>query len=173
MVQVTDGNWYAYFANVDKAKTADSTVGLDGKGLDFGVFCGRDTLSSVFGISLSETEGFAVPKSVSLTNFTNGDSSFSSCSGSPIDSPNLNNVVRNAKSINTNPNISVRQIELNSNVWLLIQLFSVDSIVVQYNSGGSSEQVKLEYDEIENISLSLDRDLYPNNSEVFLTINDF
>ncbi|MGA0296067.1 MAG: peptidase, partial [Nitrosopumilaceae archaeon] len=37
MVQATDGNWYAYFANVDKAKIADSTVGEAGKGLDFGV----------------------------------------------------------------------------------------------------------------------------------------
>ena len=39
MVQATDGNYYAYFANVGKAKAADSTVGLAGKGLDFGVFC--------------------------------------------------------------------------------------------------------------------------------------
>jgi len=30
MVQATDGNWYAYFANVDKAKIADSIVGLAG-----------------------------------------------------------------------------------------------------------------------------------------------
>ena len=43
MVQATDGNWYAYFANVNKAKIADSTVGLAGEGLDFGVFCSRDT----------------------------------------------------------------------------------------------------------------------------------
>ncbi len=39
MVQATAGNWYAYFANVEKAKIADSTVGLAGEGLDFGVFC--------------------------------------------------------------------------------------------------------------------------------------
>ena len=39
MVQATDGSWYAYFAHVDKAKEADSTVGLSGEGLDFGVFC--------------------------------------------------------------------------------------------------------------------------------------
>ena len=55
MVQATDGNWYAYFANVDKAKIADATVGLAAKGLDFGVFCSRDTLSSILGISFSET----------------------------------------------------------------------------------------------------------------------
>ncbi len=57
MVQATDGNWYAYFANVDKAKIADSTVGLAGEGLDFGVFCSRDTSSSVFGITISQTDG--------------------------------------------------------------------------------------------------------------------
>ena len=38
MVQATDGNWYAYFAHVDKAKIADSTVGLEGHGLDLAFF---------------------------------------------------------------------------------------------------------------------------------------
>ena len=89
MVQATDGNWYAYFANVEKAKIADSTVGLAGQGLDFGVFCSRDTSSSVFGISLSETDGIAVPRSAGLGSFTNGDSSFSSCTDSPSGSANL------------------------------------------------------------------------------------
>jgi hypothetical protein len=65
MVQATDGNWYAYFANVDKAKVADS-FGKDGEGLDFGVFCGRDTDSSILGIDLSETDGVAVPYSSGL-----------------------------------------------------------------------------------------------------------
>jgi len=173
MVQATDGNWYAYFANVGNAKAADSTVGLGGEGLDFGVFCSRDTPSSVFGISLSETDGFAVPQSAGLVNFTNGNSSFSQCTGSPDGSPNLNNVVRKAKSINTNSNIPTGQIGLNSNAWPLIQLFSFSGVTIQYNPGGPSQQVSLEYDEIQNISFSVDRDLYPNNSEVFLTVNDF
>ncbi|WP_428326392.1 hypothetical protein [Nitrosopumilus sp.] len=51
MVQATDGNWYAYFANVGKAKIADATVGLAGKGLDFGEFCSRDTATSFWHIS--------------------------------------------------------------------------------------------------------------------------
>jgi hypothetical protein len=83
MVQANDGSRYAYFANVDKAKAADSTVGLAGEGLDFGVFCSKDTSSSVFGISLSETNGVAVPQSACLSDFTNGNSSFSPCTGSP------------------------------------------------------------------------------------------
>ena len=173
MVQATDGNWYAYFANVSKAKAADSTVGLTGKGLDFGVFCSRDTASSVFGISLSETDGFAVPKSVGLVGFTDGNSSFSPCTGSPTGSLNLNNVVRKAKSINTNSNIPTGQIGLNSNAWPLIQLYSFNGVTIQYNPGGSSQQVSLEYDEIQNISFNLDRDLYPSNAEIFLTVNDF
>ncbi|WP_148680023.1 peptidase [Nitrosopumilus maritimus] len=172
MVQATDGNWYAYFANVDKAKIADATVGLTGKGLDFGEFCSRDTTTSVFGISLSETDGFAIPRPDSVTGSTNGNSSFSECTSSPTTTSNHNNVVRNAKSINTNSNISVGQIGLDADAWPLIQLYSFDDVTIQYNPGGPSQQVYLDYDEIENISLGLDRELYPENSEVFLTIND-
>ena len=130
MVQATDGNWYAYFANVDKAKTADATVGLAGKGLDFGVFCSRDTASSVLGASFSETDGIAVPHSTGLSGFTNGDSSFSVCTGSPTDDDSLNNVVRKAKSINTNSNISVGQIGLDADAWPIIQLYSFDDVII-------------------------------------------
>jgi hypothetical protein len=171
MVQAVDGNWYAYFANVDMAKAADSTVGLPGEGLDFGVFCSRDTSSSVFGISLSETDGFAVPNS-GLSAFTNGDSSFVPCTGIP-DSSNQNNVVRNPRSINTNPNIPPGQIGLNSNAWPLIQLYSFSDVTIQYNAAGGLQTVNLEYDEIPNISFNVDRNNYPQNSQVFLTVNDF
>ena len=172
MVQATDGNWYAYFANVGKAKIADATVGLAGKGLDFGEFCSRDTATSVFGISLSETDGFAIPRPDSVTGSTNGNSSFSECTSSPTNTSNHNNVVRNAKSINTNSNVSVGQIGLDADAWPLIQLYSFDDVTIQYNPGGPSQQVYLDYDEIEHISLEIDRDLYPKNSEVFLTLND-
>ena len=170
MVQASDGNWYAYFANVDKAKTADSTVGLAGEGLDFGVFCGRGTSS--LGIDLSETDGVAIPRSSGVTGFTNGEISFSSCTGTPANSVNLNNVVRKAKSINTNPLISPGQIGLEPNAWPLIQLFSFDDVNIQYNPGGGVQQVNLEYDDIQNIFLELDRENYPQNSEVFVTIRD-
>jgi len=174
MVQSTDGNWYAYFANVNKAKTADSTQSAtSGKGLDFGVFCSRDTTSSVFGISLSETDGFAVPRNNGISSFTNGAASFNQCTGTPTSSTNLNNVVRNAKSINTNPNIPSGQIGLDSDAWPLIQLFSFGDVTIQYNAGGNPQSVVLEYDESANISLNLDRNLYPQNSQVFLTVNDF
>ncbi len=174
MVQATDGNWYAYFANVDKAKIADSTQSAtSGKGLDFGVFCSRDTASSVFGISLSETDGFAVPRNNGLSGFTNGVSSFNQCTGTLTSSTNLNNVVRNPQSINTNSNIPTGQIGLDSDAWPLIQLFSFTDVQIQYNAGGNPQSVSLEYDESSNISLKLDRSIYPQNSQVFLTVNDF
>jgi len=175
MVQATDGNWYAYFANVDKARFADSTVGSPGKGLDFGVFCSRNTASSVFGISLSETDGFAVPRSSGISGFTDGNSPFSQCTGtlSSSNNPNLNNVIRKTKSINTNPNILSGQIGLDSNAWPLVQLYSFNDVTIQYNPAGNPQTVNLEYDESSNISISIDRDLYPQNSQVFLTLNDF
>lgn len=172
MVQATDGNWYAYFANVDKAKAADATVGLEGQGLDFGVFCSKDTSSSVFGVGFSETIGIAVPRSAGLGDFTNGNSPFVSCTGSPTTSSNLNNVVRQPKSINTNPNISTGQIGLDSDAWPVIQLFSFDNVKIIYNPGGPSQQVLLDYDKIKNISFSLDRERYPDKADVFLTVND-
>ena len=175
MVQATDGNWYAYFANVDKAKIADSTVGLTGTGLDFGVFCSRNTSPSVVGITLSDSDGFSIPRSSGLTpgTFTNGNSAFLTCDGSPTSSTNENNVVRKAKSINTNPNVLPGQIGLDPDAWPLIQLFSFDDVTIQYNAGGNPQSVRLEYDDSSNISMKIDRDTYPQNSEVFLSINDF
>ncbi|NNL38157.1 MAG: peptidase, partial [Nitrosopumilus sp.] len=170
MVQATDGSWYAYFANVNKAQKADSTVGLAGEGLDFGVFCSRDTASSVIGISLSETDGFAIPRTA--TGSTNGNAPLSACTASPA-GPILNNVVRNAKSINTNSNVSPGQIGLNVNAWPLVQLYSFSDVTIQYNSAGSPQVVSLEYDESSNISMKIDRELYPKGAEVFFTVNDF
>ena len=62
MVQAVDGNWYAYFANLKRAQEADSTVGMTGRGLDFGAFCSSNTPSSVFGVSFPQTQGFAIPR---------------------------------------------------------------------------------------------------------------
>ena len=158
MVQATDGNWYAYFANVDKAKAADATVAMPGKGLDFGVICDRNTPSSIFGVSFSETDGFAV--------------SGNDCSGDP--SPSINNVVRKPRSINTNPLIPTGQIGLNSSAWPLVQLFSFSNdVVIQYNPAGGPQKVTLQYNDIPNISISTDRQLHPSNSEVFVIIDDF
>jgi hypothetical protein len=172
MVQTSDGKWYAYFANVDKAKTADQIAfdtGVSGEGLDFGVFCGRDTIS--LGPSFSETDGIAIPKET-MTGSTNGNSAFNTCTGTPSGSI-INNVVRNPRSINTNAAVPTGQIGLDDDAWPIIQLYSFSSdVVIQYNAAGGTQQVTLQYDDIPNISLSLDRTDYPPGSEVFVTIKD-
>lgn len=177
MVQASDGNWYGYFADLNSAKTADQISlggGVPGAGLDFGVFCSSKTASSVFGVGFSETAGIAVPRSNGLGGFTNGKSSLDECTGSPLSSQNLNNVVRFPRSINTNPNVPTGQIGLNQNAWPLIHLFSLSSnVVVQYDAAGGAQQVHLNYDDMPNISLKLDRERYPKNAEVFVTVEDF
>ena len=177
MVQATDGKWYAYFANVNLAKKADQIVvdagaGAIGKSLDFGVFCSSSTGSGVLGTSFSDTVGVAVPRDGTLMDFTNGDASFTACTASPGGSI-LNNVVRNPKSINTNPAVPTGQIGLDPDAWPIIQLFSFDNVEIKYNRAGGTQSVQLEYDDIPNISLTSDRTGYPNNAEVFITINDF
>ena len=175
MVQATDGKWYAYFANINAAKRADQIVldaGAVGKSLDFGVFCSSSTASSVLGVGFSDTEGVAVPRSGALLSFTNGDAPFTACTMSPTGGI-LNNVVRNPKSVNTNPSVPTGQIGIDDNAWPLVQLFSFDNVEIKYNRPGGIEKVQLEYDKIPNISLTPDRSGYPNNAEVFITIKDF
>lgn len=171
MVQTTDGNWYAYFTHIDAAKAADSTVMRAGEGLDFGVFCGNNTSASIFGISLSESKGFAVPSSSGLEGFSNGNEKFSECSGTPSGLGH-NNIVRNPKQINTNSGILPGQIGLDPDAWPLVQLFSFSDVVIRYNPGTGVQKVELKYGEIPNISVHTDRNSYPQNSHVFLTIRD-
>jgi len=174
MVQAVDGNWYAYFANLQKAQIADQIAfdtGVSGQGLDFGVFCSPNTPSSVLGVSFSDSDGVAVPRTSGLSGFTNGNTPLSSCSGSVSSSTNINNVVRQSKSINTN-SPATGQIGLDEDAWPIIQLFSFDDAEIQYNRAGGVQKVELEFDEIENASLTLDRVSYPKNSQVFIVIDD-
>jgi len=55
MVQAVDGNWYGYFVDKNSAQEDDSNSEVGEEGLDFGVFCGRFTLNSVFGIDFSDS----------------------------------------------------------------------------------------------------------------------
>ncbi len=175
MVQGSDGNWHAFFANTDKAKQADQAAlsGSPGQSIDFGVFCSGSTPSSVLGIDISQTDGVAIPDSAGLSGTTQGNSGFSSCSGTPTTPTNQNNVIRNSPSLNTNPQVPVGQVGINPNVWPPIQLFTFsNSVHIEYNRSTGTQSVDLNYFEIPNISLKLDRSGYPSSSEVFVTIND-
>ncbi len=141
MVQATDGNWYAYFANVEKAKVADSTVGKAGEGLDFGSFCPRLSVvgdGTLTGTGLfTDSDGFYIARS----------STADTCDD--IVAPAgvfQNNVVRKAKTPSNptgDPN-DRGQIGILLDAWPVIQLYSFDDVTIQYNPGGPAQQFSLE-----------------------------
>lgn len=175
MVQGSDGNWHAFFANTDMAKQADQAAlsGAPGQSTDFGVFCSGSTSPSVLGLDISQTDGVAIPDSAGLSGTTQGSAGFTSCTGNATTPSSQNNVVRNPPSLNTNPQVPVGQVGINTNVWPLIQLFTFSNTVhVEYDGSTGTQSVDLNYSDIPNISLKLDRDAYPAGSDVFATIND-
>ena len=172
MVQAVDGNWYAYFANLKRAQEADSTVGFGRQGTGFWSILQQPTLPHQCSEPL-----FHRPRGLPYralqpalpTALRNYLYALTLCPGSDI-----NNVLRHSRPINTHPGVPPGQIGLDPDVWPLIQLFSFSDVSIAYNPGGRSQQVSLEYDdEIPNISMSIDRKLYPSGSHVFLTVNDF
>ena len=175
MVQSSDGNWYAFFANTDKVKQVDQLVPASAKGqsVDFGVFCSGFTPSTVLGVDFSSTDGVAIPDSAGLSGTTQGSASFNSCSGNATTPTSQNNVIRNVPFLNMNPHVPVGQTGINPNVWPAIQLFTFSNNVhVEYNRGTGAQSVDLDYFDIPNITLNLDRPGYPAGSDVFATIND-
>ncbi len=175
MAQGSDGNWYAFFANTDKAKQADQVAlsGSPGQSVDFGVFCSGSTPSTVLGMDVSQTDGVAIPDSAGLSGTTQGTAGFNSCSGTPTTPSSQNNVIRNVPSLNTNSKVPIGQIGINQNVWPVIQLFTFSNTVhIEYNRSTGTQSVDLDYSDIPNISLSLDRTEYPTGSDVFATIHD-
>ena len=162
MVQSTDGAWYGYFASRTHAETADSIVTVNGYGLDFGEIClNTNTLNLLEGTSdFSETTGVAT----------------NSCSNPSAD--NNINVVRESKTptplLNT---VSLGQIGVNDiNHWPFIQLYDLSigsDVRVQYRGAGTVQEVGLKFDTVEGFAgLSTDRDTYPFEAEVHLTVTD-
>ncbi|MDP3780104.1 MAG: peptidase, partial [Nitrosopumilaceae archaeon] len=164
------------FANKEKAQEADdiASSGVAGKGLDFGVFFGPNTDASVLGVGFSNTDGVAISTTAGISGTTNGKSSFSTCTGIPSSPTSaINNVVRNPSSLNQNSNVGVGQIGIDADIWPVVQLFSFSNdVTIMYNRAGGTQSTTLHYDDIENISINLDRTSYPTNSDVIVTIYD-
>ncbi len=175
MAQGSDGNWYAFFANVDNAKQADQVAfsGLPGQSIDFGVFCSGTTSTAVLGADFSQTDGVAIPDSAGLTGSTQGTAGFNSCNGNATTPSSQNNVIRNPPSLNINPKVPIGQIGIKQEVWPIIQLFSfTNNVHIEYDRSTGTQSVDLEYSDIPNITLAMDRTGYPTGSDVFATIND-
>src|SRR3989344_5420740 len=214
MLQATDGNWYAYIADVDYAKIADATqpglssqtTGVDnstrpGKGLNFGKFCRNDSGDELLGFSISTSQGIALPSNATFmnsavvtavaftsTNGTDGTAAFVKCttnlagarhSGFSSTSNKEMNVIRENKTLNRGAatGIDVGQLGLlDSNYWPFIQLYDfvpTGTVVIKYDKPGGTQTTTLTFDTMSGISLSTDRTLYPANSQIHLTLQDF
>ncbi|TLX96433.1 MAG: hypothetical protein E6K91_00110 [Thaumarchaeota archaeon] len=184
MAQNTDGNWYAYFADRDQAIAADKTVGLAGKGLDFGQFCAS---TSAVAPSFTETKGFTVARAVTgSVDKPANSAAFGACTDlAGAAGAALEHVVRQNKTL-THPNgpVTVGQIALgNAQAWPIIQLYdfggsnpgTIQSVTVDYQKGGGDQIVNLTFGRIPSnlVTSSLDRPAgYPVNSQVFITLSD-
>jgi hypothetical protein len=179
MVQAVDGNWYGYFADRNMAIIADGTSEGPGIGLDYGTFCDAASGPAV-GLpanGISDTVGIAVPASVGLEGSLVANPIANTC-GTAIGTTVDNNVVREAKSPNTNvPGAdTIGQIGIVEEAWPFIQLYPLNptgNVVVQYNKGGGVQTTTLTFDTVDQFaSASLDRAVYTPGSQVHATITD-
>jgi len=89
----------------------------------------------------------------------------------------VENVVREAKKINTNSGLAngIGQIGLlDDGLWPFIQLYDLTTggnVVIKYNKGGGVQTTTLLFDTVD-ASESLDRSKYPQGAQVHFTIND-
>ncbi|MFM8658508.1 MAG: hypothetical protein ACKOCQ_01030, partial [Candidatus Nitrosotenuis sp.] len=195
MLQGTDGNWYAYFADRVQAQKADAIpaatgLGHNRTGLDFGNFCGSGSFSSI--LSFSSTTGIAVAGNFTgtATSGTNGQDTLTTCNylattQIPGSHSETQNVVRENKTLNrgvTNAignliTSSARASQFIDQQWPIIQLYDFTSggnVVVQYNKGGGVQTTTLTFDSNKNsISVLTDRTIYPRGAQVHVTMKDF
>jgi YVTN family beta-propeller protein len=190
MTQATDGNWYAYIADSKEAQIADSTVGAAGKGLDFGTFCSPFTAKLATGVDFSETKGVALAYASGTSSGSHGTNGTQSptttiqtpCTAVTGDAGAVrgNHVVRENKTMNhANGVVTTGQLGYKvSNAWPIVQLFNFSgfpvSVVIDYQKAGGDQIATLTFDRIPQtlITTSIDRATYPENSQVFATIND-
>ena len=184
MTQASDGRWYGYFASKDHAIAADATVNENhpGTGLDYGSFCSSDT--TILGDErVTDTDGIAIPINAE-TDIDNDCSSVNvnavvaaTVAGGDEDGQVIN-VIREAKSLNTNNNADGNgQINLASeHLWPFIQLYDFNptgSIVIDYNKGGGTQSATFTFDTVDGFAgLALDRTIYPRGSQVHATVTD-
>src|SRR5579885_1310320 len=183
MAQGTDGNWYGYFADRNQAIIAGNTAPVSGKGLNFGGFCAPGS-ASINGIDFgSQSKGFTVANGgfgsahrVGGTALTVGTLT-TTCTDVPGATVFQEHVVRENKTLNTNANGANYQADLIA-AWPVIQLFDFSAIptpvTVDYQAAGGDQVVNLTFDRIPSslISVIPDRTAYPENANVFLTMND-
>lgn len=161
MEQGTDGNWYGYFADRNQAIAAANTAILTGKGLNFGGFCGPNSLFlPKSGLGYSETVGFTIARGGfgSINDTNNGGTKISpsnlpSCTNVQgiLVSTQMEHVVRENETLNTNAaGFAANTVE--EDVWPVIQLYDFSAIptpvTVDYQKAGGDQIVNLTFDRI-------------------------
>ena len=152
MVQTTDGNWYAYFADVHMARAADGLQTGDnaGHGLDFGTI-GQATgiFDDADAVAMGDT--LNVIRQAKDINTRSGDNSHLGDQRGTI-----------------------------IGAWqdgrAVIQLFEFNptgNVVIQYNKGGGAQTTTLTFDTVDGYAgIELDRASYPQSAYVHATITD-
>jgi hypothetical protein len=64
MAQATDGNWYAYIADLQNAQAADNLPQAVGTSLDYGFGCTAASATTITGVTFSDTEGVFFPRTI-------------------------------------------------------------------------------------------------------------
>jgi hypothetical protein len=187
MAQATDGNWYAYLADRNQAEAAANTAVLSGHGLNFGGFCGpASTLHPKTLVDYTQTKGFTIARggygSENKTTAPGGKITsvnlpICSIPSAPATAGQMEHVVRENKTLNTNPAGFAASGDY-ENIWPVIQLYDFSAIptpvAIDYSRAGGDQIVNLTFDRIPQnlISVTPDRVNYPDNAQVFLTMND-
>ena len=193
MVQATDGNWYAYFADRLQATTADQIRITDGTapgtGLDFGAFCTAVSAGVLLtdpasaDISFADTVGVAVGLDSIALPQTQGTAAFGTCvDGGAAEFtaglPTTINVVRESKVPNAGQPVTAGQgqIGIKANSFPFIQLYDLNptgNVIIKYNKGGGVQSVTLTFDTVDQFAgLELDRSKYPPGAHVHATVTD-
>jgi hypothetical protein len=181
MVQATDGNWYAYLADLANAQNADDLSVTAGTSLDFGSGCTAISASALAvsgGLSFTDTEGVFFPGTVA----TGGSNPLGTCTTTANLAPIITNVIRENKTL-TRPTATILTGQIipagfGSNLFPFIQLYDFtaggDAKIVYNIGGGSPQTVTLEFDDAldDHATMTKDRTSYPQGADVHITISD-
>ena len=179
MAQATDGNWYAYIADLQIAQAADRLSLVAGTSLDFGFGCTAAGATAAGGISFSDTEGVFFPRTVTGAGAPGLLGACTVVTGAV----KANNVVRENKTLTPDdgagPVPGIGQLGgLAANSFPFIQLYDFtpggDAKIVYNIGGGAPQTVTLEFDDSLDdwATLSKDRTSYPQGADVHITISD-
>ena len=148
---------------------------ISGSTPSFTVNTGTTDYSTTPGTGVASPFQNNFPSGGSITNVCNFATSGALLTNTHI--PATENVVRENKTLNANPS-GYGASGLLSDAWPIIQLYDFSgfpqSVPVDYSAAGGDQIATLTFDRIPSqlISVTPDRTSYPENAQVFLTMND-